>query len=96
MTNKHFTFHKLPNVVKSSLLLKPGMEHGTRNGTCNGTWKLEHAMELGNWNMHWNIRNWNMEIGTCIGILEIGTWKLEHGNWNMQRKMEWDIEWKMQ
>ena len=53
MTNKHFTFHKLQNVIKSSLLLKPGMEHGivnemkhrTRNRTYNGTWKLEHAME---------------------------------------------------
>ena len=21
------------------------MKHGTRNRTCNGTWKLEHAME---------------------------------------------------
>ena len=55
MTNKHFTFHKLQNVIKSSL--KPGMEHGMVNQMKPG---IEPAMEHGNWNMQWKIE-WNIE-----------------------------------
>ena len=46
------------------------MKHGTQNRTCNGTWKLEHAMEHGNWNMQWKMEwdiEWNMQWnGTCF------------------------------
>ena len=56
------------------------MEHG-----------MEPAMEHGNWNMQRN-----MEIRTCIGILEIATWKLEHAMENgMEYRMEHAIEWNL-
>ena len=59
MTNKHFTFHKLQNVIKSSLLLEPGMELGMVNEMKHGT-QIEPAMERGHWNMQWKIE-WNIE-----------------------------------
>ena len=53
---------KLQNVIKSSLLLQPGMEHGmvnemkhgTQNRTCNGNWNMQWKIE---WNIEWNLHS---------------------------------------